>query len=141
MNQEIKDKALAKMLEEMNEKHSSAIDKIHNWLCDQDDDVLFEGILKEDRSINGSLMYAASLAQNQRYGNCAVIDETQVYEWAIEYFKSDKVPEVANVKANITTQEYVAQTKQKPIEKKKEDKTTKQHQQPQVEGQLSMFDL
>lgn len=140
MNQENKELALSKMLEEMNEGHSKAIDKIHNFLCEQEDDALFEGILKEDRSIKGSLMYAASLARNQRYGNCAVIDETQVYGWVVEYFKSDKVPEVANVNATITTQEYVAQTKQKPVEKKKEDKTAK-HQPAQVEGQLSMFDL
>ena len=40
MNQENKELALSKMLEEMNEKHSASEDKIHNWLCDQDDNVL-----------------------------------------------------------------------------------------------------
>lgn len=35
---ELKMKAMEKMLIEMNEKHSGAEDAIHNWLCDQEED-------------------------------------------------------------------------------------------------------
>lgn len=44
---ELKEKALAKMLEEMNKEHSPSEDHVHNWLCEQEDDELFQGILKD----------------------------------------------------------------------------------------------
>lgn len=46
----LKEKALEKMLDEMNQAHTGAEDKIHNFLCDQTDDKLFEGILKEGKT-------------------------------------------------------------------------------------------
>ncbi|AGF87670.1 hypothetical protein PCO18_07110 [Streptococcus suis] len=35
---ELKEKALAKMLDEMNKEHSPSEDHVHNWLCEQEDD-------------------------------------------------------------------------------------------------------
>lgn len=46
-----KNKALEKMLEEMKQEHSDTEDCIHTWLCQQQDEKLFQGILKEDRTI------------------------------------------------------------------------------------------
>ena len=48
---EIKQRALEKMNEEMNQKHSRSIDAIHNWLCDQEDDELFEKICQEGKTL------------------------------------------------------------------------------------------
>ena len=68
MNQENKELALSKMLEEMNEKHSASEDKIHNWLCDQDDnEVLMQNILKEGKTIKGALDYAKAKARKRSY--------------------------------------------------------------------------
>ena len=50
-----KELALEKMLKEMEQEHTSTEDSIHNWLCNQNDDELFNGIMKEDRSINGAI--------------------------------------------------------------------------------------
>ena len=47
MSTDIKQQALDKMLKEMNQEHSPSEDRIHNWICEQDDDELFQGILKD----------------------------------------------------------------------------------------------
>ena len=86
-----KELALEKMLKEMEQEHTSTEDAIHNWLCNQDDDELFKGILKDDRSINGAIGYCAKRAKDQSSGNAAMIDDPTVYEWVIEYFTADKV--------------------------------------------------
>ena len=54
MNQENKELALSKMLEEMNETRLKI-----QLFYEQEDDLCSR--IKEDRSIKGSLMYAASL--------------------------------------------------------------------------------
>jgi len=63
MNEELREKALSKMLTEMNEKHSPAIDRIHNWLCDQDDEELYQGIMKDGKTIHGGFAFAKSKPQ------------------------------------------------------------------------------
>ena len=54
---EIKEKALAKLLEELNKPHDLSLDRIHNWICDQEDEELFQGILKERYSLKCALKY------------------------------------------------------------------------------------
>nr|WP_315527224.1 Cas9 inhibitor AcrIIA9 family protein [Carnobacterium maltaromaticum] len=88
---ELKMKAMEKMLIEMNEKHSGAEDAIHNWLCDQEDELLFEGILKVDRSIKGAIKYCTSQASKQKNGNVAMIDNETVFGWVKKYFITKKV--------------------------------------------------
>lgn len=48
---ELKEKALAKMLDEMTNKHSQAEDAIHNWLSEQEDTKLLEGVIDANKSI------------------------------------------------------------------------------------------
>lgn len=63
MSSDIKQQALDKMLKEMNQEHSPSEDRIHNWICEQDDDELFQGILKDDYTIKCSLDYAKGKAR------------------------------------------------------------------------------
>ncbi|ESU91049.1 PcfK-like domain protein [Streptococcus pyogenes GA03455] len=63
---ELKEKALSKMLDEMNKKHSAAEDAIHNWLSDQDDEELFKGILDDKKSIKDAMKYCINQAQKQK---------------------------------------------------------------------------
>lgn len=51
----IKEQALNKLLEEVNNSNNDAIDKIHNWISDQNDTELFTGILQKDKSIAEAL--------------------------------------------------------------------------------------
>lgn len=83
---EVREKALVKMLKEMELKHTSAEESIHNWLSNQDDPELLEGILKEDRTINGALKYAIKQAEKQKDGNTAVVDDQTVFGWVKKYY-------------------------------------------------------
>lgn len=130
----IKQKALEKMLNEMNNKHSGAEDVIHNWLSDQDDEKLFEDILKKDRSIKGAMQYCVSQASKQQSGNAAMVDDQTVFSWVNTYFVSDKVPEIdTTFSAKVTP---VKKTPKKKIEKKPVLKKSN------AEGeQLSLLDM
>lgn len=79
------------MLVEMNKAHSSTEDSIHNWLCKQEDESLFTGILKEDRTINGAMLYCMKKASNLQVNNAAMVDDQTVYDWVKEYFTLEKV--------------------------------------------------
>lgn len=86
-----KEQALAKMLKEMERNHSETEDRIHNWLCDQQDDTaLMVGICEEDKSIAGALKYCKDKARNKAINGCAVIDDDTVFEWVYEYFVGKK---------------------------------------------------
>lgn len=50
---ELRIKALEKMSKEMNEKHNSYEDYIHNMLSDKEDEDLLSKILEEDKTIHG----------------------------------------------------------------------------------------
>ncbi len=86
---EIKQKAIAKMNNEMSKKHSPAVDAIHNFLCDQNDDELFEDINKDGKSIADAYAYCVNKASEQRDGNCAMISDSAVFGWVVDYFKSE----------------------------------------------------
>ncbi|MBC6311998.1 Cas9 inhibitor AcrIIA9 family protein [Listeria immobilis] len=112
-----KEKALEKMLDEMNGIHSGAEDVIHNWLCDQEESAIFEGVLKEGRSIKGAVKYCSSRASKQQHEGVAMIDDETVFSWVRKYFIADKVPK-SSTKATVKT----TAEKPKPKQKKKDEK-------------------
>ena len=82
----LKQQALNKMMAEMNEEHSPAVDKIHNWLCNQDDEDLLNGIMAEDKTINRAMAYCRDKAQKSAKDGVAMIEDATVYGWVKEYF-------------------------------------------------------
>ncbi|HER5692253.1 TPA: hypothetical protein VK377_000629 [Streptococcus pyogenes] len=125
---ELKEKALSKMLDEMNKKHSAAEDAIHNWLSDQDDEELFKGILDDKKSIKDAMKYCINQAQKQKTGNCSMVDDKTVFGWVRVYF-TGKTKKIEPVQATVT----VSQENTKVIPKKnKKSKGV-------VEGQLDLF--
>ena len=92
---EIKEKALAKLLEELNKPHDLALDRIHNWICDQEDGELFQGILKERYSLTCALKYAKEKARNFAENGVACIDDETVFGWIRDYFISNS--QVSNI--------------------------------------------
>ncbi|MBC1824204.1 Cas9 inhibitor AcrIIA9 family protein [Listeria seeligeri] len=114
-----KEKALEKMLDEMNGIHSGAEDVIHNWLCDQEEQAIFEGVLKKDRSIKGALKYCSSRASKQQSEGVAMIDDETVFSWVRKYFTADKVPK-SSIKATVKTTAEKPKQKPKPKPKKEE---------------------
>lgn len=131
-----KNKALEKMLEEMNKKHTPSEDAIHNWLCDQEDEELLNGVLKEGRTIKGAMQHCMAEASKQRVGNAAMIDDPTVFSWVRRYFTDDSVPKNQNeIKAEVVSTE----TKK---EKRKSRKPKKEKAELIDEGeQLSLLDF
>ena len=133
MEESLKSQALQKMLEEMRKDHTPVEDTIHNWLCGQDDDELFSGILKDGRTITGAVKHMANLARKQVAGNVAVIDDATVFGWVRDYFTADEIEEPKDLNFEVKT----AAEKPAVI-----SKTEPKKKKPQVEedGQLSLFD-
>lgn len=122
----IKTRARAKMLQEMNGEHSGAEDAIHNWLCDQDDETLLQGILNQERTIKGAMRYCTSQAEKIKSGNAAMVDDQTVFSWVRKYFVSDDQIEVENTPAVVTVAAKSApkvkvESKRKETPKKSEE--------------------
>ncbi|EEQ0086029.1 hypothetical protein HCU44_000995 [Listeria monocytogenes] len=127
----IKEQALNKMLTEMNEKHSGAEDVIHNWLCTQEEEAIFEGIMKDDRSISGAVKYCSSRASKHQEEGVAMIDDKTVFSWVKKYFISEKVPK-SSIKATVKSTAAKPE-KAKVKAKKKPKKTTMQEGYEQLD--------
>ena len=83
---ELKEKALDKMLGEMNQDHTSTEDAIHNWLCNQNDAALFQGILTKGKSIRESVEFCGSKARELAIKGVAMVSDDDVFAWVREYF-------------------------------------------------------
>lgn len=119
-----KNQALDKMLDEMKKKHSDTEDAIHSWLCNQEEEQLFQGVLKKGRTIKGAVSYCLSKAQKQAGTNhAAMISDATVFSWVREYFLLEKI------------EEHSVQGTVKPS-KRKEKKGKKEMV---VDGQVSLF--
>lgn len=86
---EIKQLALEKMNEEMSQKHTRSIDSIHNWLCEQEDDELFEKICQEGKTLADAYRYCHNKSSEYRDGDCAMVSNEIVFGWVVDYFKSE----------------------------------------------------
>ncbi|MCJ0567129.1 PcfK-like family protein [Enterococcus cecorum] len=129
---EIKERALTKMLEEMNQSHTHAEDAIHNWLCEQNDDELFAGIMKEDKSIKSAMKYCISQAREESSGNSAMVEDDTVFGWVRDYFINDDIKVNNNVSAKVITGS-------KP--KKKKTETKKKVEKKEELEQMNLFDF
>lgn len=81
------EQAHAKMLEEMNKPHSMAEDHIHNWLCNQTDEELIAGIIKQGKSIKSALNALMSFAKKQKV---QVISDEEGFQIVAGYFKNEE---------------------------------------------------
>lgn len=133
MEESLKSQALQKMLEEMSKDHTPVEDTIHNWLCGQDDEALFAGVLKTGRTIKGAVKRMANLARKQVAGNMAVVDDAIVFGWVRDYFTADEVEEPKDLNFEVKTAEEKPTVISKPEPKKKKQKA-------EEDGQLSLFD-
>lgn len=116
---DIKQRALEKMNAEMSQKHSRSIDSIHNWLCEQEDDELFEKICQEGKTIADAYRYCHNKSSEYRDGDCAMVSNEIVFGWVVDYFKS----ELQDVKSSNIERSCCKDDKQR-TEKKEEPKTT-----------------
>lgn len=149
---EIKEKALAKLLEELNKPHDLALDRIHNWICDQEDEELFQGILKERYSLTCALKYAKEKARNFAENGVACIDDETVFGWIRDYFISNsKVSNIEQVPVESIKKEKPQNSQEEKIDVAKirkgagpgDDIIKKpkiKKEKGVVEGQLDLFE-
>jgi len=79
--------ALEKLNNEMSIEHSKVEDAIHNWLCDQTEDIeLMNAILTEGKSIKSSLGYVMKKVKESSKGNMAMLTYDEVFRFIREYF-------------------------------------------------------
>ena len=125
------EQALEKMLKELETEYDDTVEYIHNWLCKQNDESLFQGILKEDRTIKGAVTYCMGKAKEQAENQTsAMVPDEVAFRWIKEYFMLEKLPEMKVIGKVMTT------TKKQPA-KKEEPKP----QRKEVDEQIKLFEL
>lgn len=136
---EVKQKALDKMNQEMSNPHTSTEDYIHNWLCEQEDDELFECILKDGKSISDSLSYLTKKAKEGSNGSrAAAMSDEDGFKIIVDYFKGNetKVKSYGVVSNDPVVKNIEPAAVVNPVTKQKVKK------EPKEESQLmSMFDF
>lgn len=137
---EIKQRALEKMNAEMSQKHSRSIDSIHNWICEQEDDELFEKICQDGKSINSAYMYCHNKAADYREGNGAMVSDDIVFGWVVDYFKSSlqEVKEAYLDSSKGTNDKKHAEKKETP---KNNVKTSQKEKEKADFERISLFEI
>lgn len=159
---DIQAKAKRKLEDEVKEaKDKEFADPIISHLikrCEEDSG-LAEDIIQEHKTWIKCFTYIRGQAKKRAKGNCAVIRDDLVYEWAEDYFRLDdkaleekerkereakKKAEAAKSKSGSGNQKKKTNTK-KAVEEKKISEPKKKSDKPQKnkesEGQMSLFDF
>lgn len=108
--------------------------------CDEDTGFA-EDVLRDGKTWNGCFSYIKNEARKKAVNGCAAVEDSTVYEWAEDYYRSD-VKEAAKTttkKANAKTQKVNASTK-KTTEKsdsstemsKREEKCSENEEKAQI---------
>lgn len=79
--------AIEKLNNEMSVEHSNVEDAIHNWLCDQTEDLeLMNAVLTEGKSIKSSMGYVMRKVKESSKGNMAMMTDAEVFRLIREYY-------------------------------------------------------
>ena len=120
-----KENAIKKLELELLEEHTEIEQALFDWLVEQEDEELFNGILEEQKSLVHARQYAYNQAYKIQVGGCAVVKKEDVYAWTTDYFKT---PMVVAKQGKLTKEKKVETPKQKCENhvKKVEEKETKE---------------
>lgn len=160
----LKQRAKEKLEGELkNAKDKNFADPVITYLlkrCEEDDG-LAEDVLQNHKTWEKCYGYIYEQARKQKSGNCAVVRDDVVYEWAEDYFHlDDKAVEEKKKKEEKERRKSQKQetekrkqqnSKQKPAKEKTSEKTPdaksvkevkkKTPKKNEPEGQMSLFDL
>ena len=130
---EIKKKALDKMLIEIKGNKQKAVDQIHNWLCEQEDDELFKNVLKENKNLDAAFTYCSNRARKVAISGVACVDDSTVFGWVVDYYANEDsgVKKIKKVKGP----KVVKAPKKEKAVKKVDDEWAKEKEQ------LSLLDF
>lgn len=140
-----------KLLAEVSVPHDTTTDILHNWVCDQDNDAIYKGIVEQDKTIKDVIAYCGKKAKKaaESGASMAMVDEDTVFGWVSEYFSDPTIEKeqvsVAKALESITSSSKSAKksTVIKNPNEVKPDKTKvkkpEQTDQVVLDGQLDMF--
>lgn len=124
-----RDTAINKLKVEIGKEPDTNQRMIFGWLLKQTDDLLFNGILKSDRTMKNAIQFAVGKAKEQaKNAQMAIVDDETVYSWIYEYFTAEKVT-MPSVTGKMTTGK----------KKKKAEKQKEEEQKKGGEEQVSLF--
>lgn len=103
-----------KLLLEMSDNSNPTIDKLHNYLSDNMDEKVAQGI-KDGKTLGDALKAITSNARKLSVGGSAAVDSDIVFGWLVDYY-TDKKTVVSPVKKEVKTKKV----KKKPEVKKEE---------------------
>lgn len=88
----LRDQAHEVMLEQMKDNDNPNVELIHTYLCEATDEEVLAGIIKEGKSILGSIEFCGKKAREGKHVHKGVaqVASTTVFEWVEEYFKTDE---------------------------------------------------
>lgn len=160
----LKQRAKEKLEGELkNAKDKNFVDPVITYLlkrCEEDDG-LAEDVLQNHKTWEKCYGYIYEQARKQKSGNCAVVRDDVVYEWAEDYFhlddkaieekKKKEEKERRKSQKQETEKRKQQNSKQKPAKEKTSEKTPdaksvkevkkKTPKKNEPEGQMSLFDL
>lgn len=138
---EIKQRALDKIATELQSVHSAAEDQIHNWISDQDDDDLFNGILKVGKTFKGSFNYLVKKANElSKTNGVAVMTDQEAYDH-IRYYFLNEVIESKPMPVKVATSSQPAPNPTPKISPVVEVKPEPKPKKAKVEMSMSIFDF
>lgn len=115
----IKEQALEKLKKELAENGSDYSKDYYDWLCEQEDDELFNMALEDTKTLDGADDYIFNQAREISTRNRARVRDDVVFKWLVEYFKKPVEP-VNKLKGKV--QACVNQVKKTATPKPKEPK-------------------
>lgn len=110
---------------------------ILNYLEQNASDMLVEKINNGKKTLSECWSYITGEARKRAVSGCAVIEDREVYGWAVHFFQEDKI---TAPKSSKPINNNPAPAKKKKTERKKDEKP-KAHMPSSDTDQLSLFEL
>ncbi len=98
-----------------------------------------ERILKENKTLSECFDYIKSEAQKKAGNGCAVIEDQEVYGWAVHYFDEDDLKFEKNVRAKAITATKAKEEMEEP--ERSVAPIPAKKPEPKANGQLCLFDF
>lgn len=109
---------------------------ILNYLENNASDMLVDKINNGNKTLQTCFKWIYEEARKQATNNCAMIEDTVVYGWAVHYFEEDEI----KVEEKKESKPKIVKPKPVKVEEKKVEPQKVEPKKP-IESQMNMFDL
>ena len=108
---------------------------IYNYLEENASNVLVDLINASEKTLNGCMGFIKGEAQKQAKNGVAMIEDKVVFGWAVHYFQEESIKE--------TKKEYTGKVvhTDTPPKKQETKKAEVKKEEPQLTGQMDIFDF